>query len=106
FFSDADRTAMQIIRETLPQNLPALDLTFNDKRVLPLLFRYRARNFPATLTDDEQRRWQLHRQAALTPERVQTYIHQLEELYNRHEENPEKLAQLKELYEYAKQLVG
>ena len=105
FFSDADRTAMQIIRETLPQNLPALDLTFNDKRVLPLLFRYRARNFPATLTDDEQRRWQLHRQAALTPERVQTYIHQLEELYNRHEENPEKLAQLKELYEYAKQLV-
>lgn len=106
FFSDADRSAMQIIRETLPQNLPALDLTFNDKRVLPLLFRYRARNFPTTLTDDEQRRWQLHRQAVLTPERLQAYIHQLEELYNRHEDEPEKLAQLKELFEYARQLVN
>ncbi|MDE9558126.1 exodeoxyribonuclease I, partial [Xenorhabdus bovienii] len=37
FFSDADKTAMEIIRETAPQNLPALDLTFQDARIQALL---------------------------------------------------------------------
>ena len=45
FFSDADRAGMNILRQTPPQNLPALDLTFEDKRIAKLLFRYRARNF-------------------------------------------------------------
>ncbi|MDE1022933.1 exodeoxyribonuclease I, partial [Escherichia coli] len=46
FFSPADRAAMDIIRETDPNNLAALDIEFDDKRIKPLLFRYRARNFP------------------------------------------------------------
>lgn len=47
FFSDADRAAMKIVLETEPRNLPALDITFADKRIERLLFNYRARNFPA-----------------------------------------------------------
>jgi exodeoxyribonuclease-1 len=46
FFSDADRAAMNILLETEPRNLPALDITFVDKRIEKLLFNYRARNFP------------------------------------------------------------
>ncbi|STL91358.1 exodeoxyribonuclease I [Escherichia coli] len=46
FFSDADRAAMKIVLETEPRNLPALDITFVDKRIEKLLFNYRARNFP------------------------------------------------------------
>lgn len=106
FFSDADRAAMRIILETKPENLPALDLTFNDSRIASLLFRYRARNFPATLTDAEQRRWREHRQEKLNAERVQDYILQLESLYNLYEEDAEKTALLKALFDYGKKLVA
>ena len=106
FFSDADRAAMRIILETKPENLPALDLTFNDSRIETLLFRYRARNFPATLTDAEQRRWREHRQEKLNAERVQDYILQLESLYNLYEEDAEKTALLKALFDYGKRLVA
>ncbi|GAB1440740.1 hypothetical protein MASR2M36_35250 [Providencia sp.] len=62
FFSPSDRSTMDIIRETSPQNLPALDLSFEDKRMKELFFRYKARNFPATLSYDEQQRWiRVHR---------------------------------------------
>ncbi|MGC6386401.1 exodeoxyribonuclease I [Ewingella sp. S1.OA.A_B6] len=106
FFSDADRAALRIILETKPENLPALDLTFNDTRIETLLFRYRARNFPATLTDAEQRRWQEHRREKLNAERVQDYILQLESLYNLYEEDAEKTALLKALFDYGKRLVA
>ncbi|MGV8925066.1 MAG: exodeoxyribonuclease I [Ewingella sp.] len=106
FFSDADRATLRIILETKPENLPALDLTFNDTRIETLLFRYRARNFPATLTDAEQRRWQEHRREKLNAERVQDYILQLESLYNLYEEDAEKTALLKALFDYGKRLVA
>jgi exodeoxyribonuclease-1 len=34
---------------------------FHDGRLEELLFRYRARNFPETLDEQEQARWQQHR---------------------------------------------
>lgn len=106
FFSDADRATMKIILQTEPQNLPALDLTFQDPRLEALLFRFRARNYPNTLTDSEQKRWLEHRREALNPEKVQDYVLQLEELYNQHEEDKEKLALLKALFDYARDLVS
>ncbi|WP_405081912.1 exodeoxyribonuclease I [Pectobacterium versatile] len=106
FFGDADRMAMKIIQETAPQNLPALDLTFADNRLEPLFFRYRARNFPGTLDDREQQRWLQHRRAVFTPERLQSYLSELSSLYQLHEDDKEKMAQLKALYAYAQELVG
>ncbi|MEQ9847802.1 exodeoxyribonuclease I [Pectobacterium brasiliense] len=106
FFGDADRMAMKIIQETAPQNLPALDLTFADNRLEPLLFRYRARNFPGTLDDREQQRWLQHRRAVFTPEHLQDYLSELSNLYQLHEDDKEKMAQLKALYAYAQELVG
>jgi exodeoxyribonuclease-1 len=106
FFSDADRAGMNIIRQTPPQNLPALDLSFEDKRIAKLLFRYRARNFPGTLDDAEQQRWLQHRREALNAERVQAFLLELESLVSLHEGNAEKMAQLKALYLYAQELVS
>ncbi|SUQ16676.1 exonuclease I [Yersinia pseudotuberculosis] len=106
FFSDADRAPMKIIQQTEPQNLPALDLTFQDPRLEALLFRFRARNYPNTLNDSEQQRWLQHRREALSPERVQDYVLQLEQFYNQYEDDKEKLALLKALFEYAKGLVS
>ena len=36
-----------------------------DPRLAEMVFRYRARNFPATLSDDEQVLWEEHRAAML-----------------------------------------
>ncbi len=106
FFSDNDRSAMEIIRSTQPQNLPALNLTFEDPRMEPLFFRYRARNFPATLTYDEQQRWLAHRKEQLTPEKLTEYINTIQLLAEEHSDNEEKLKQLQELYLYAQEIAS
>ncbi len=95
FFSDADRAAMKIVLETEPRNLPALDITFADKRIERLLFNYRARNFPGTLDEHEQQRWLEHRRQVFTPEFLQAYADELQMLYQQYADDKEKLAQLK-----------
>ncbi|MCS2161470.1 exodeoxyribonuclease I [Scandinavium sp. H11S7] len=105
FFSDADRAAMKILLETEPHNLPALDLTFADKRIEKLLFNYRARNFPGTLDESEQQRWLQHRRNVFTPEFLQAYADELQQLYIQYDGNDEKLALLKALYQYAQEIV-
>ncbi|QTL41286.1 exodeoxyribonuclease I [Xenorhabdus budapestensis] len=104
FFSDADKTAMEIIRGTIPQNLPALDLTFQDTRIKALLFRYRARNYSATLDYDEQQRWLQHRREILTQENITQYFATIEQLFIEHQSDEEKCRQLKALIDYAVQL--
>lgn len=106
FFSDADRQAMNIVRSTDPANLPALDITFDDDRIAPLLFRYRARNFVGTLDESEQRQWLEHRREALSPARVEGYIAELEQLAAVHQDDPHKLSLLKNLYRYAETLLS
>ncbi|MDU2941201.1 MAG: exodeoxyribonuclease I [Enterobacteriaceae bacterium] len=105
FFSDADRAAMKIVLETDPRNLPALDITFADKRIERLLFNYRARNFPGTLDEAEQQRWLQHRRNIFTPEFLQAYAQELEALWGQYEGNSEKQALLKALYQYAQETV-
>ena len=105
FFSDADRTAMKIVLETEPRNLPALDITFADNRIEKLLFNYRARNYPGTLDENEQQRWLEHRRQIFTPEFLQAYAQELEMLYGQYEGDNEKLSLLKALYQYAQEIV-
>lgn len=106
FFSDADRNAMNIVRQTAAENLPALDLTFNDARIEKLLFRFRARNFPGTLDDKEQQRWLQHRRQMFSPERVQGYVQELEMLFNQYEGDQARQEQLKALFAYMQELVS
>ena len=106
FFSDADKAAMKIILETPPQNLPALDITFADGRIEKLLFNYRARNFPGTLSEPEQQRWLEHRREVFNQQALEEYARELEMLYNQHEGDSEKIALLKTLYQYVQQLMG
>lgn len=56
FFSDADKQKMAKIRIMSPEKLAGID-HFQDPRLPEMLFRYRARNFPQTLTTEEQLRW-------------------------------------------------
>jgi exodeoxyribonuclease-1 len=105
FFSDADRAAMNILLETEPRNLPALDITFVDKRIEKLLFNYRARNFPGTLDDDEQQRWLEHRRQVFTPEFLQAYADELQMLSQQYADDKAKLTLLKSLWQYAQEIV-
>lgn len=58
FFNDQDRNMMNDVRSATGEALAALDLPFQDKRLPEMLFRYRARNFPASLNTEEAARWQ------------------------------------------------
>lgn len=106
FFSDADRAAIEIVRQTAPQNLPALALTFQDRRLNELLFRYRARNYPGTLDEQEQYRWLAHRKARLTVEVIQEYLTRLEMLSQRDEQDAGRQQLLRALYQYVQMLAS
>lgn len=65
FLGTADRRQLDALR-ALPADRLALEKpVFDDARLEELLFRYRARNFPETLSDAEQQRWEEHRVARL-----------------------------------------
>ncbi|MEE9354684.1 MAG: exodeoxyribonuclease I [Methylococcaceae bacterium] len=57
FFNQHDKALFEQIRLSEPAKLAEIDFKFNDKRLSEMLFRYRARNFPETLTDQELAKW-------------------------------------------------
>lgn len=65
FIKDDDRRTLNRLRALDGDALAAMSPVFHDQRLDELLFRYRARNFPATLTVAERARWHAHRGARL-----------------------------------------
>lgn len=61
FLSSQDRKQLDFARHQPVELLGELDLTFSDERLPEMLFRYRARNFPQTLSGEEQERWETFR---------------------------------------------
>ena len=57
FFSDNDRRLMTQVRDTDPDALVGKPLPFEDPRLPEMLWRYRARNYPASLTAEERSAW-------------------------------------------------
>ncbi|WP_445147480.1 exodeoxyribonuclease I [Dyella sp. Tek66A03] len=57
FLPDSDKRLLADVRATPPDQLGERAFPFRDPRYPELLFRYRARNWPATLSADEQARW-------------------------------------------------
>jgi exodeoxyribonuclease-1 len=55
-----DRRALDRLRGLTPEALANSRAGFDDQRLSELVFRYRARNFPASLTEAETQRWQTH----------------------------------------------
>ena len=60
FFSDGDKRTMQRIHDTPPEELGNQSWVFDDARLGEMLLRFRARNYPETLSADEQAQWQEH----------------------------------------------
>lgn len=61
FFSNADRRKMDAIRSAAPDSLADAEFEFDDPRLPEMLFRYRARNFPESLSEQESNRWNTFR---------------------------------------------
>ena len=58
FFSNEDRRLMNDVASASGEQLAERTFPFADNRLPELLFRYRARNFPGTLSAEEQSHWQ------------------------------------------------
>lgn len=65
FVSNGDRRKLEALRAESPEQLAGARPSFEDERLAELLFRYRARNFPHTLSPAEAQRWEEHRAARL-----------------------------------------
>ena len=95
---------MDIIRETTPDQLASLEINVDDKRIKPLLFRYRARNFPMTLSYEEQVRWKHHCQDFFEMNMTK-YMENFETVAYEHESDESKMKVLQSLYDYVSKLV-
>ncbi|BBH11888.1 exodeoxyribonuclease I [Chromobacterium haemolyticum] len=65
FVSNNDRKVLTKLRRMSADQLAGEMAFFEDPQLAELLFRYRARNFPRSLSGEEQQRWQTWRQAKL-----------------------------------------
>jgi exodeoxyribonuclease-1 len=66
FFTDADKRVMDKVRAASPETLRDESFLFEDTRLPEMLFRYRARNFPNSLTPEETAQWEEFRFQYLT----------------------------------------
>jgi len=65
FLGDVDRRLLPAVRASTPEALSTLSGRFADPRLPELLFRYRARNWPLSLSAQEQLRWDDYRRRRL-----------------------------------------
>ena len=65
FVGNNDRRYLNDLRSMSGAKLATARTGFDDPRLTELVWRYRARNFPQTLTPEEQQRWEAHRAACL-----------------------------------------
>lgn len=106
FFNQQDKSLCQVITTTPPALLATLSIKGDDPRLAPLFFRYKARNYPASLSEDEQRRWHHYRMEKFSPQRLDNYFRALEANALKYQYQPEKLNLLKSLSDYADYLLA
>lgn len=68
FIGDGDKRLFAQVRTTPPEALGLAEFGFRDTRLPEMLFRYRARNWPQTLTAQERSRWNDYRRTRLCTE--------------------------------------
>ncbi|MBC3955116.1 exodeoxyribonuclease I [Pseudomonas triticifolii] len=108
FIGDRDRRLCEQVRSAEPEQLARGAWPFDDARLPELLFRYRARNFPETLSAEEQQRWRdfcqtrLHSPEAGAPNTLQGFTKALVELSLN--AKPEQLEVLRQWQDYVQLL--
>lgn len=70
FLGPRDRRLCEQLRAVAPEQLQPERWPFDDERLPELLFRYRGRNYPYTLSESELRQWALFCRARLSGEQA------------------------------------
>ena len=111
FFKEHDKRIMQDIHTHSPTELANFHPPFHDARLAEMLFRYRARNWPETLTATEQQDWQEFRQFRLQDNKEDSAFTQtsclqrIEELMLEHSSDAAKKHVLTQLRDYTNNLI-
>ena len=110
FIADGDKRRLAEVRATPPEHLDKREFGFKDPRLDELLFRYRARNWPGTLTQAEQLRWDGYRRQRLMVDSGLSELHferyeaEIIALRLQHAEDGAKLALLDHLQVWGQDL--
>ncbi|MGP1930551.1 MAG: exodeoxyribonuclease I [Arsenophonus sp. ET-YP4-MAG3] len=104
FFTNKDFLKMTIIRQTLPENLSKINFKFNDPRITQLFFRYKARNYPTILTEEERLAWLNHCRNTITKEKITKYLQTIDQLFIENYRDKEKCKKLKLLVDYVNKI--
>ncbi len=107
FFSNTDRSKMVAITKMTPDKLVEYETIFDDTRLPEMLFRYRARNYPETLSANDAEQWELFRRQKLLNGEEEgfsvrdAYLDKLDALLKEHKHSTMQLTIIKELKRYA-----
>lgn len=82
FLADMDKSRCRVVASSRPKDLVGLKLKFKDARLPALLLRYKARNYPQILDEDERDTWDKYRAARLQRD-LPEYLKQLNDLYQK-----------------------
>lgn len=111
FLPDPDRDLLAEVRQSAPESLNAEHFPFRDARLQELLPRYKARNFPESLSATERSDWDAFRRDRLTnPDSeaamtLKRYLARIEELAGLHRDANSQ-ALFAALRDYADQLLA
>ena len=109
FIDEGDKRKFSTVRSLPPPLLGTHDFSFRDARMPELLFRYRARNWPDTLTAEDRQRWddyrrnRLMRDSGLSEYTFDTYFAEIAALRGVHHDHGAKLALLDALEDWGRQ---
>ncbi|MCF6235987.1 MAG: exodeoxyribonuclease I [Gammaproteobacteria bacterium] len=111
FFENADKEKMEAIHNMTAEQLAKLSPVFNDSRLPEMLFRYRARNFPDSLSNQEKSDWNEYRKDRLTrPEKGKLTLDEFYQKIEAYRQNKElstaEQSLLNELESYGKELAS
>ena len=110
FFSRDDNQRMDTIRNTPVSELAALHFNFDDPRLETMLFRYRARNFPETLSKEDKKQWDDYRQdkfsnPATSHRTMNQLLSEIDSIRQASDTIGSQLAVLEDLVEYANSII-
>ncbi|GAB1263507.1 exodeoxyribonuclease I [Aurantivibrio infirmus] len=110
FLDNRDKKTMMDVRAASAKTLANTTFSFYDKRLPELLFRYRARNFPDSLSEQEKLQWREYLKIRFndsdgaTGQSVKVFREKIESLLNDGTLSAEKKEVLKELLSYQESL--
>jgi len=109
FFSRDDTQRIDTIRNTPVNELASLHFNFDDARLEEMLFRYRARNYPETLNEQEHKQWNAYRHdkfnnPATSHRTMNQFLAEIEAIQQSPDTIGSQLVLLEELLEYAESI--